>query len=390
MDPQLCVHTVGASGLEEWPAQALVAATGTTERVVPFPGWTLPGVIGLAAATVMLKSQQMRPGERTVVAGCGPLLAAVAVGIVEGGGTVAAVVDLAGPKDWLSLLPALASRPDVLLRGIRWLRKLQRAGVPVLSRHTVCEARAETAGLRITVQAVDADARCRAHISTQSFAADCLTVGHGLVPATEVTRLLGVRHVFRAARGGWIAEHDSEFRTSRERVYVAGDAAGISGAAPAFLQGQVAGLAAARDLGYIDGERLRRRTAPLRRRLRRAERFGHAMSRIMALRPALASEIPQETVVCRCEDVTRAEIETAIAHGARDLNQLKAWTRCGMGPCQGRSCGDVVATLLAAHVGSREAAGVWTARAPLRPLDTELVTGAYGYADIAFPKAAPL
>ena len=97
-----------------------------------------------------------------------------------------------------------------------------------------------------------------------------------------------------------------------------------------------------------------------------------------------------ETVMCRCEEVTRAEVEAALDRGAVEVNQLKSWTRCGMGPCQGRMCGDAIAALAAARIGDRAAAGVWTPRVPLRPVDMAAITGDFDYADIPIPEAAPL
>jgi NAD(P)H-nitrite reductase large subunit len=114
------------------------------------------------------------------------------------------------------------------------------------------------------------------------------------------------------------------------------------------------------------------------------------MAGMMAIRGAQVAAIPTGTLVCRCEDVTRAEIEQAIDDGAREVNQVKAWTRCGMGPCQGRTCGDVVAEIVAQRVGGREVAGYFTGRLPLRPVSLQAVTGDYVYADIPIPNAAPL
>jgi NADPH-dependent 2,4-dienoyl-CoA reductase/sulfur reductase-like enzyme len=386
----LRVDAVGPAGIESWRPRALIVATGATERVVPFPGWTLPGVIGLAAATILLKSQQVLPGERTMVAGCGPLLAAVAVAIIKGGGKVAAVIDLSGPVDWLAALPRMTSRPDLLGRGLGWLKTIRGAGVPILFRHMVKEVRQSNGLLEVVAWPVDRERRPRPAGRGSTFQADCVTVGHGLVPATEVTRLLRADHEFRAEDGGWIAVRDADFRSSLERVYVAGDGAGISGASAAFLQGSIAGFTAGLDLGKLDRDAHARATALIRKRARKAERFGRAMGGMMTLRPAQLEGMTPDTIVCRCEDVTRGEIEAAIANGAREVNQLKAWTRCGMGPCQGRICGEVAATLIASRVGGREAAGIWTARAPLRPLSLATMTGDYEYRDIPIPTAAPL
>ncbi|WP_332130115.1 (2Fe-2S)-binding protein, partial [Azorhizobium caulinodans] len=121
-----------------------------------------------------------------------------------------------------------------------------------------------------------------------------------------------------------------------------------------------------------------------------ARAFSDAMADMMALRPAQVAAIPPETTVCRCEDVTRADIESAYADGARDMNQLKQFTRCGMGPCQGRFCGDVAAEILAAKVGSREEVGTFTARPPLRPVALADLLGSFDYSDIPIPPPAPL
>ncbi len=387
--PGFQAHTAGPDGLTEWRAKAVVAATGTHERVVPFPGWTLPGVIGLAAATVLLKSQQALPGAKTVVAGCGPLLAVVAAGILKGGGKVAAVVDLAGPGDWLGRLGAMAARPRLLARGMGWMLAVRAAGVPYLFRHAVVEARGREALDQVVVAPVDRDARPRPAGGRRTFEADSLTVGHGLVPANEVTGLLRARHVYRPLAGGWIPAQDTPLRTSVDNLYVAGDCAGIAGAEGALVRGRLAGLMAAHDLGAIDTDRFAALAAPHQAALRRAEGFGRAMAEMMAPRPGLLDTVSADTIVCRCEEISRAAIDDAVAEGVGHVNQLKAWTRCGMGPCQGRMCGETAAALVAAKTGGRESAGQWTPRVPIRPVAMDSLLGDYSYDDIPTPPPAP-
>ncbi len=381
---------IGPEGPAAWQPRILLAATGTTERVVPFPGWTLPGVIGLAAATILLKSQNMLPGRRTVLAGSGPLLLAVASAILKAGGQVVAVLDLASPGDWLRTLPALASRPDLLWQGAQWQAALRKAGVPLLYRRGIASVEAVGNSFRIRAQRVDAGGAPVVGEATEVFEADALAVGHGLVPGTDVTRLLRARHRYEAARGGWIVDADAEGRTSVRGLYAAGDGAGVVGAAAAGVHGELAAVACAHELGLTASADYARERDRLLAQWRKPARFGRAMAGLMALRAGAVAGIAADTVVCRCEDVTRAEIDAAAREGARDMNQLKAWTRCGMGPCQGRTCGDIVGALLAAHVGSREAAGYFTGRAPLRPVSLAEVAGDYTYADIPIPKAAPL
>jgi bacterioferritin-associated ferredoxin len=157
---------------------------------------------------------------------------------------------------------------------------------------------------------------------------------------------------------------------------------GIAGAAAAHERGRRAGLAAAFDLGRIDEPTLRVEAQAGQPALHRAERFGSAAAELMRVRAGLRATITGETIVCRCEDVTRQEIEAAIADGGSTLNAIKATTRCGMGPCQGRMCGEAAALLLADKIGGRIAAGAWTVRPPLRPVPIDALTGQFDYADI--------
>ena len=365
-------------------------ATGTYERIVPFPGWTLPGVIGLGAATTLLKGQQLLPGHRVVVAGCGPLIPLVAALVIKAGGTVPAVVDLSSPGDFLRLLPRLATHPALLLRGVSWTARIRLSGTRWLFRHAVSEVRGEDSVREVGVVPVDAAWRPSPQGPRLRFEADALAVGHGLTPATELTRLLGAAHDFRPANGGWVAVQNSDGRTSLAGLYVAGDGAGVAGAAAASLRGQLAALAVARDLERLTAADYDAWARGVRRALDRAESFGHAMAGLMRLRRGLLETIGSDTVVCRCEDVTRGEIEDALDRGAGDMNQLKAWTRCGMGPCQGRMCGETAACLVAARCGGRETAGAWTPRPPVRPVPIEALVESFSYADIPLPPPAPL
>ncbi|MCC7427407.1 MAG: FAD-dependent oxidoreductase [Alphaproteobacteria bacterium] len=384
------VDTAAGGSLFRWRARGVIAATGAMERILPFAGWTTPGVIGLAAATILLKAQQMLPGRRTVVAGVGPLLYAVAASILKGGGQVAAVVDAASLGEWLSALPAMASRTDLLRRGAAWQLKIRRAGVPMLYRHAVRSVAGEGSVSAVTAGPVDAEGHPVAG-AERRFEADSLAVGHGLIPGTEVTRLLRARHDYISDRGGWVAAHDADGRTSVARLYVAGDGAGIAGAAAAEHSGTLAGLAAAHDLGALDGAAHAAASSHARAAWRKADRFGAAMAHMMRARPGLLDAATPGTVICRCEDVTRAQVDEMIAKGAATLNQLKSWTRCGMGPCQGRICADAAATLIAARTGDREAVGQHTARLPLRPLPIAPLVEGFDYeAEVAPPLLVPV
>src|SRR6185295_5251639 len=165
--------------------------------------------------------------------------------------------------------------------------------------------------------------------------------------------------VFDPSLGGWTVENDTDQQTSVARLYACGDGAGVLGAAAAPVRGRIAALAAARDLGRLTQAHFAERVGPLRRDLKRTTRFGSAIVELTMPRPGLLQAITPETVVCRCEAVTRAALDRAIGDGAVTINDLKAATRCGMGPCGGRSCEDAAAALIAAKTGhSRERIGM--------------------------------
>ena len=384
------LSTAGAAGIASSRAPALILATGALERHVPVPGWTLPGVIGLAAATTLLKAQGALPGRRVVVAGVGPLLFQVAALVLEAGGAMAAVIDLNGRAEWLSQTKSLATRPDLLWKGFSWLARIRTAGVPVLSRHALRRIDGSEGVKSVVAGPVDAD-WAPLPCQERSFQCDAVCLGFGLTPLTDASRLLGARHVFDPSLGGWTVANDADQKTSVAQLYACGDGAGILGAAAAPLRGRIAALAAARDLGRLTQCHFAERVRPLRRELDRKTRFGLAMTHLTMPRSGLLVAITPETVVCRCEAVTRATLDRAIVDGAVTINDLKSATRCGMGPCGGRSCEDAAAALIAAKTGhSRERIGAGTARPPLRPLPLDSLLGDFDYEQLPIPTPAPL
>lgn len=374
------VHAVSNHGNERYRSRMLIVAAGTSERIVPFEGWTTPGVIGLAAATILLKSQATLPGQRTLVAGRGPLLAAVAAGILKRGGRVAAVVDRNSRGAWRRSLPAMASQPHLLRRGLGWVATLVRNRVPLIHGQAIRRVQSTGDGLSVQISGQSALTAC-----------DSLAVGDGLTPACEIGRLLGAEHSYMPRRGGWAPVVDHCGRSTVDGLYFCGDGAGVRGAAAAVHAGRLAGLAAARDAKALSDEVFAGLAASCAAAVARTARFGEAMAALTAPDTQDFSDVPASATVCRCEDVTRGELDEAIGAGAVSTDQLKAWTRCGMGPCQGRFCGETVAGVLAAQTGrERSQVAAWTPRPPLRPVPIAALVGDYGYDDIPIPAAAPL
>ena len=384
------VDVLGADGVETCHAPHLIVALGAHERVIPFPGWTLPGVMGLAAATIMLKAHGLAPPKDWVLAGVGPLLAAVAAGYARKGHPPKAIIDLSGPSDWFAALPSLASRPVLLKQGLGWVLSIVSSRIPIYFRHAIRRAEGQDRISACVIGPVDTDGKS-IDGPELSIACDAMMVGNGLVPGGEVPRLLGAKQVYQHELGGWIPECDAFGRTSLEHLYAIGDGAGIRGGAVACSAGKLAGLAAAHDAGRLDAKAFAQQSAQALAEHHKLSTFSDAMAHMIRLRPAQVASIAADAVVCRCEDVKRKELVSAARAGARDVNQLKHFTRCGMGPCQGRMCGDVAAEILAQeHHLSRQAVGYWTARPPLRPISLQSMLGHFDYADIPIPKPAPL
>ncbi|ACI50713.1 BFD domain protein (2Fe-2S)-binding domain protein [Gluconacetobacter diazotrophicus PA1 5] len=386
VSPRMDLDVLGPDGIDQIATRALVVANGATERVLPFPGWTDPRVIGLAGASILLRNAGTLPGRRVVVAGAGPLLFSVAHQVMELGGDVVAVVDAGRSGDWLRLGTALMRDPARLRLAVQWMTRLRLAGIPIHHRAHIAAVHAATDGLSVAVAKAG-----RPGVAFRYDDVDAVACGHGLKPATLLTRTLGARHRFDGVGGYWEPETDFSGRTSRAGLYATGDAAGIRGAAVARLRGLITGHAVALDQGAITARDFARLTRHPRMLLRRLDHVSRTMLPLLNASAPLFRAIPDDAIVCRCERVRAATLREATATGARDLNQVKAWTRCGMGPCQGRMCEDGARGVLAASCDlSPEEAGSFTPRTPFFPLPLAALTGTFAYSDIPLPKAAPL
>lgn len=366
-------------------ARALILATGARDYVQPVPGWTTPGVIGLAGATALFKQSLTLPGKCTVVAGSAPLVFFVASEIRRLGGRVAAVVTPNTRRDWLHALPAMRVRPDLLRRGAVWVADLMLNRVPIYWGRAVSGVGGEDRVTSVRVRELDQE---WAPVGTERVVeADSLCLGNGLTPSVEAAQLAGLSVYHRPDLGGWVPEVGEDGTTAIEGLFLCGDGAGIRGAAAAEVHGTLAGQSAA---GYL-GADTRQAREKLRRDHARAERFGLAMTALSIPRPGLAQLTTPDTIVCRCESLSRAAISAEIADGASSTNAVKSGLRAGMGPCGGKFCQTFVARLIAEVEGRAEAeVAPPTPRPPLRPVPVATMAGEFDYADLPIPKPAPL
>jgi NADPH-dependent 2,4-dienoyl-CoA reductase/sulfur reductase-like enzyme len=340
-------------------ARRVILATGALERPFPIPGWTLPGVMTAGAAQTLLKSSGLVPDGRTVIAGQGPLLWLLAAQILRLGGRIDRILDTTERRNYLAALPhafAFVTSP-YFAKGLAMMREV-RAKVPVVT--GVSELAAAGDGQLATVTYAAGRRR-------ETIPAELLLLHQGVVPNVNLAMAAGIEHRWDDRQLCWSPVLDDDGNTSIEGIAIAGDGAGIGGAGAAVVRGRIAARAAVGALASVAAAKLAPMTT-LRTALARAER-GRAFLDTL-FRPAPWFRIPSgETIVCRCEEVTARDILDAVAIGATGPNQLKAYRRTGMGPCQGRLCGLTVTELMAQARGKTpQEIGYYRLRAPVKPI----------------------
>ncbi|MEO6921444.1 MAG: FAD/NAD(P)-binding oxidoreductase [Collimonas sp.] len=312
-------RVVGLAGktqlLLETPQQAckltyrkLILATGARERLLPFPGWTLPGVTGAGGLQALVKGGYPVRGKRIVVAGSGPLLLAVATTLQQQGAQVLHILEQSGQRKLASFALQLARTPAKLRQA--WQLRRQLADVPYYVDSYVLQAQGEQQLRAVQMRVAGREMRVEC---------DYLACGYGLLPNTELAQALGCRIADGAI------QVDERQQTGIENVYCAGEGTGVGGVDLALAEGHIAGAHAAGS-----GAPERRWLTQRRSQQAYAGRLEHAFS----LRPELRHLCDPDTLVCRCEDVAYADLQ---AHAG--WRSAKLQTRCGMGPCQGRICG---------------------------------------------------
>jgi NADPH-dependent 2,4-dienoyl-CoA reductase/sulfur reductase-like enzyme len=332
-------------------ARSLVLAPGAYDRQIPFPGWDLPGVFTAGGAQALLKGQGVVAGRRFLVAGTGPFLLSVAAGLASSGARVVGVHEAASARGWLPRAGTVVRNVGKLGEGAGYAATLLRHRVPYRARSTVVAAHGETELTSVTVARLDASGQVRPG-TERVVEVDALAVGWGFTPQLELPLALGVQTRVDVD-GSLVVTVDEEQRTSVDGVFVAGEACGVGGAALAVVEGEIAGAAAARTAGRA----ARRPTASLRRQRAGLRAFAEAMHRVYPVPSGWTARAGEDTVVCRCEEVSVGRLRESADDGAQDARSAKLLTRVGMGWCQGRVCGYASACLLAEASGTPYAPG---------------------------------
>lgn len=359
------LFTQRAGQMEEITADAVIAATGATDRTLPLPGWTLPGVFTLGGAQVLLKGQGCLVGRRVVFAGASPLLYLAAKQYIAAGAAVAAVIDTTPLAAKVRAAPDLvASGASILWRGLRYMAAVRRAGVPILMGQRLVSVDGR--------DGVEAVIYADAHGRRSRIPCDAVAYGFGLKPETQLADLAGVEFHYEPAFRQWLPVIDGDGRAG-SGLYLAGDGCRIGGADAAAASGRLAAAACLADLGRPTAVDLGRD----RRTVDRLRRFQLALAKAFRWPAEWLHDLPDDVTVCRCEGITAGELRATMSKplGPTDVNRVKALTRVGMGRCQGRFCGLAASEIAAASRGCSHAeVGRLRGQAPVKPLHAARAT----------------
>ncbi|WP_213880368.1 FAD/NAD(P)-binding oxidoreductase [Pseudomonas sp. dw_358] len=336
------------------PYERLIVATGATDRILPVPGWTLPGVYSLGAAQIALKYQGCAIGERVVLAGSGPLLYLVAYQYAKAGARVVAVLDSAPFAAQVKASPTLLRQPPTLAKGMYYRAWLAAHGVTV---HNSAALQAIQGDTRVTGLSWN---------NGRTLECDAVAIGHGLRSETQLADLLGCAFTWSPLNRSWLPNRDAYGRSTVPGVYLAGDGAGIMGADAAERAGELAALSVLRDSGVaVDDQRVE----ALTRQLADIQRFRHGLESAFPFPTRWSDQVTDSTLICRCEEVSAGEIRHVVREGHWEINRVKAHCRVGMGRCQGRMCGSAAAEIIARCSGRAiDEIGRLRAQAPIKPL----------------------
>lgn len=360
------VTTPGFGGSPEtFLGTCIILAPGAMERPVPFPGWTLPGIMGAGGVEVLLRSGGILPDGPIVLLGNGPLLPLLASHLIDAGKKIEAWIDTGILSQRLIGIPSL----PLSLLDIPYIKKGMRIGKKILK-----------AGIKIIRNPKDIQAVGKDHVEIVKLTAEgkkfsipvgLLVCHEGIIPRHQFSASLNIPQKWNKRQRYWMPETDINGKTAINNIWIAGDTAYVDGGEAAICKGELAGIDTALSIKVIDQGEADFRSNKAKSELQRLKISRKWLEGLFAPNPDVYN-VPDETVICRCESVTAGKIRRAIAEGFTNVNEIKRVTRCGMGQCQGRMCGPALGEIVARQLGMEPSnAGQLKFRQPLRPVTLE-------------------
>ncbi|MFW6160508.1 MAG: FAD-dependent oxidoreductase, partial [Acidobacteriota bacterium] len=300
----------------------LLFAPGARERFFPFKGWTLPGVYSAGLLQVMMKSSGILPSKKMLIAGSGLFLFASAYEYLKNGGQLLGVMEQTSFSNKFKFLSQIIHQLPKFQEGAKYLSRIYRSGVPVKYSRKIIEARGENRLEEVIVGKVDKKGKF-IRGTEKNYPTDALAVGYGFIPNIEAPQLAGCELEYLGERGGWIVKVNDRMETSVENILAAGEITGIGGAHKSLNEGKIAAYNILEKMGKEDGKRTSRILKKLQKERKHHLSFTKYFNSLYQVQPESILEIPDETIVCRCESVSLKQIKEAINMGCDNPNSLK-------------------------------------------------------------------
>lgn len=366
---------IGVSNADETEvvkAEKVIIATGAMERPVPFPGWTLPGVMNAGAGQILFKAHQLLPSQEVILAGSGPLLLLLAYQYFRAGIKVQAILDLTPLTNHfraLKYLPKALLAHQYLKKGLKYEWRLKRAGIKILRNVSTLRAIGDD-----KLEGIEFFRKGR----VERLQTDLLLVHFGVISNYHLSQATGCAQGWNDSQQCWQPDTDIWGHSSVSGIFIVGDGAGISGAIGAEYSGKLAALQSLYELRLIDQKVRDEQAKPLRKKQSVDNSVRPFLEAYFRLPDKLLSVIDNQTIVCRCEEITAGQIRMAVRAGHLDNNQVKFSTRCGMGPCQGRQCSPAVTHIISQTTGSKpETTEFFRIRPPVNILTLKQLSSLY-------------
>lgn len=353
-------------------AERVLIANGAMERPMPFAGWTLPGVMYAGAGQILFKQAGLVAQDGVVIAGSGALLLLLAWQYLQAGVKIRAILDTSPPSNLLRALPHL---PRALMahhyitKGLQYQNAIKHAGVPIIKAVTDMVAEGEAKLQRVTYRSGGQ----RHHIDT-----DLLLIHFGIIPNTHLSRSAALEHYWDKHQQCLRPRLDEWGQSNSDKIFIAGDGAGIGGARTAEHAGRLAAFQILYKQGRLDKKQRNRLAKADRKWMRDDLHIRPFLEKLFRHPRKLLTGQDEDTIICRCEEIRAGDIRREVAQGHDHSNQVKFISRCGMGPCQGRQCASTVANIVADTSGQKMAAdNYYKVRPPVSPLSLGQLASLY-------------
>ena len=346
----------------------IIFSTGAYERGYPVKGWTLPGVMTTGAMQSMLKGYNVLAGKKVLMCGNGPFILHVAKELIKAGAEIVAITEKSSRPsilDYKILLKMLLNSFKLFFKGIRYLLFLKLNKVPVFYDYEITNIEGKDCGLTGTIQNNEGtDNKC--------FEVDCICLGYGFNSSNNMLRYIDCKHDYKCDSNSLVTYRHDDFQTTVKDIYAIGDCVQINGAQVAEIEGILSGYNVAESLNYDINSEYFEEKIIYESKLQKLKTFQDNLWKLYKTNNNNLAFLDKDVEICRCECIKYSTLENALENGFTNISDLKLKTRVGMGPCQGRYCGQIVIDILKHNFGVKiKETDFFSPRIPFMPLNIE-------------------